>query len=190
MPFEQIYLQSAEAWRNWLAENHEKEKGIWLVYYKKHTGKPRIPYNEAVEEALCFGWIDSIVKRIDDERYMQKFTPRNPKSNWSPSNKKRIEKLIRSGKMTDAGRQAIEIAKQNGKWDEKTDAQKDYTFSDELFQLLKSNSKAFTGFTALPASHQKQYTQWVMSAKKHETQVRRMGKMIGLLESGEKMKVM
>ena len=190
MDLPQIYLGTTAEWQEWLQKNHASQKGIWLVYYKKHTGKPRIPYNEAVEEALCFGWIDSIIKRIDDERYMQKFTPRNPKSNWSPSNKKRIEKLIRSGKMTDAGRQAIEIAKQNGKWDEQTDAQIDYTFSEKFVKLLKSNSKAFTGFTALPASHQKQYTQWVMSAKKTETQVRRMEKMIGLLKSGEKMKIM
>jgi len=190
MPFQQIYLQNAHAWRNWLSENHEKQKGVWLVYYKKHTGKPRVPYNEAVEEALCFGWIDSIVKRLDDERYMQKFTPRNPKSKWSASNKKRIEKLIGLGTMTGSGMRLVEIAKRNGKWDEETDAQKDFAFSEELRKFLKSNKKAFPRFTALPPSHQKQYTQWVMSAKKAETQIRRMEKMIKSLVSGEEMKMM
>ena len=190
MPFEQIYLRTSKAWRNWLEEYHEKEKGIWLVYYKKHTGKPRVPYNEAVEEALCFGWIDSIVKRIDDARYMQKFTPRNPKSNWSPSNKKRVEKLISLGKMAEAGIRTVEVAKENGKWDDQTDAQKTYTFSNELLELLKSNLKAFAEYSTLPASHKKQYTGWIMSAKKPETQFRRMKEMLRLLESGEKMKMM
>ena len=190
MEHTQIYLQTTKTWRKWLQKNHDKEKGIWLVYYKKHTGKASIPYNDAVEEALCFGWIDSIVKRIDDERYMQKFTPRNPKSNWSPSNKKRIEKLIGLGKMAEAGMHAVEIAKENGKWDEETDIQKDFSFSDELLSLLNSNLKAFTKYSALSASHKKQYTQWVMSAKKPETQIRRMKEMINLLESGGKMKMM
>ena len=94
MDIQQIYLKTPEEWRKWLQENHTTQKEIWLIYYKKHTGKARVPYNEAVEESLCFGWIDSTIKRIDDERYMQKFTPRNPKSNWSLSNKKRIEKLV------------------------------------------------------------------------------------------------
>lgn len=190
MDLHQIYLKNPSGWRNWLQKNHLSEKGIWLIYFKKHTGKASIPYNDAVEEALCFGWIDSIVKRLDDERYMQKFTPRNPKSKWSPSNKKRIEKLIGLGKMTDFGMRLVAIAKRNGKWDEETDAQKDFAFSEELRKFLKSNKKAFPRFTALPPSHQKQYTQWVMSAKKAETQIRRMEKMIKSLVSGEEMKMM
>lgn len=189
MDHHQIFLPTSEDWRAWLEANHQAEKGIWLIYYKKHTGKPRVPYNEAVEEALCFGWIDSTVKRIDDERYMQQFTPRKPKSNWSHSNKKRVEKLIQEGKMTNAGMRLVEIAKQNGKWDEQTEAQKIFTFSEELLSLLQSNLKAFAQYLSLPPSHQKQYTQWVMSAKKPETQERRMKEMIRILESGEKIKI-
>lgn len=189
MDFSQIYLPTTEDWRSWLETYHQAERGIWLVYFKKHTGKPRVPYNEAVEEALCFGWIDSTVKRIDEERYMQQFTPRNPKSNWSPSNKKRVEKLILDGKMTEAGLRLVEIAKQTGKWDEETDAQKTFTFSEELLNILQSNLKAFAQYLSLPPSHQKQYTQWVMSAKKAETRERRMKEMIRILENGEKMKM-
>lgn len=86
----QLYLPTRSEWRQWLSKNHAGVKVIWLVYYKKHTGKPSIPYDDAVEEALCFGWIDSTIKRIDDERYMQKFTPRNLKSEWSDLNIRRV----------------------------------------------------------------------------------------------------
>lgn len=98
-----LYVKKRGEWRKWLEKNHQKESEIWLVYYKKHTKKPSIPYNDAVEEALCFGWIDSSEKRIDKERYAQRFTPRKPKSNWSESNKERVRKLIVQGKMTPAG---------------------------------------------------------------------------------------
>ena len=84
----ELYVTNREDWRAWLEQNHATEKEVWLLYYKKHTGKPTIPYDDAVEEALCFGWIDSTVKRIDDEKYTQKFTPRNDRSVWSESNKK------------------------------------------------------------------------------------------------------
>jgi len=190
MDIQQIYLKTPEEWRKWLQENHTTQKEIWLIYYKKHTGKARVPYNEAIEESLCFGWIHSTIKRIDDERYMQKFTPRNPKSNWSLSNKKRIEKLVGLKKMAEAGMRAVEVAKENGKWNEETDAQKTYAFSEEILSLLESFPKAFTAFSTLSTSYKKQYTQWIMSAKKPETKVRRMKEMMRLLESGEKMKMM
>lgn len=98
-----LYVTNRDDWRAWLNKNHKTEKEVWLIYYKNHTGKPTIPYDVAVEEALCFGWIDSIVKRIDDERYMQKFTPRKTNSNWSELNKKRVKKMIKEGRMTEAG---------------------------------------------------------------------------------------
>jgi uncharacterized protein YdeI (YjbR/CyaY-like superfamily) len=105
-------------WRSWLEKNHSSAKGIWVIYFKKHTGKPTMTYAEAVEEALCFGWIDSLTKKLDEERYMQKFTPRKNNSNWSELNKKRVEKLIAEGKMENAGFDQIEKAKKSGKWDE------------------------------------------------------------------------
>ena len=97
---ERLSFKNRDEWRNWLKDYHNIAKGIWLIYYKKHTKKPSVYYNDAVEEALCFGWIDSLVKRIDDERYMQKYTPRNPNSSWSELNKQRVEKMIAEGKMT------------------------------------------------------------------------------------------
>jgi uncharacterized protein YdeI (YjbR/CyaY-like superfamily) len=98
-----LYVTTRDEWRAWLAEHHDTEREVWLVSYKKHTGRPQIPYDDAVEEALCFGWIDSLVKTIDDERFAQKFTPRKEKSNWSESNKRRVRKLVREGRMTEAG---------------------------------------------------------------------------------------
>ena len=185
--FEQIYLPDTVSWRKWLEANHDKLNGVWLIYYKKHSGIPRVPYNEAVEEALCFGWIDSIVKRIDEERYMQKFTPRKPGSSWSESNKSRVSHLIQEGKMTPAGMKTIEVAKANGKWDEIVDAKKEFAFSDDVLTLLKSNGKAHKTFKNLSPSHKKQYTKWVMSAKKPETQLKRCREMIELLEKEEEL---
>jgi len=190
MDYPQIYISTPKDWRDWLQSNHQNEKGIWLVYYKKHTGKARVPYNEAVEEALCFGWIDSTIKRIDNERYMQKFTPRSPKSGWSVSNKKRVEKLVASGKMTEAGLKLVEAAKQNGKWEEVNDAVKNFVFSEAILSLLQSSLKAYAEYLSLSPSQQKQYTQWIMSAKKAETHERRMKEMICVLESGKKLKMM
>ena len=98
-----IYMRSRAAWRNWLQKNHKARTEVWLVYYKKHTGKPTVTYDDAVEEALCFGWIDSTVRTIDDERYMQKFTPRRPGSVWSETNIKRARRMIDQGLMTESG---------------------------------------------------------------------------------------
>ena len=103
-----LYVADREQWRAWLAEHHDKEKEIWLIYYKKGSGEPRIPYNDAVEEALCYGWIDSIVKGIDDKKYTQRFTPRKPKSNLSAMNRERVRRLLDQDKMTAAGLAAIE----------------------------------------------------------------------------------
>ena len=98
-----VYAKNRKEWRAWLAKHHAKAKEIWLVYYKKHSGKPRIPYDDAVEEALCFGWIDSTVKTVDADSFAQRFTPRRHGSEWSELNKERVRKLLANGKMTPAG---------------------------------------------------------------------------------------
>lgn len=183
--FDQIYIETAAEWRKWLAEHHDKQKGIWLIYYKKHTGKPRVAYDDAVEEALCFGWIDSTVRRIDDELFMQQFTPRNAKSNWSELNKKRVDKLMRSGKMMPPGMILVEVAKQNGKWYEIDLPQQQYELSPEIINLLKSNKKAHQAYLKLTPSKRKLFTNWVMSAKRTETQQKRCNEMIELLNKGE-----
>src|SRR5688572_6641236 len=108
--------KSRSAWREWLEKNHGTSSGIWLVYAKKHTGLPSVSYEDAVLEALCFGWIDSLMKSIDDRFHMQMFTPRKPKSAWSATNKARVATLIKSGLMTPAGLAAIALAKKTGTW--------------------------------------------------------------------------
>lgn len=102
-----FYAPDRKTWREWLEKNHNKEKEIWLVYFRKTTGKPTVTYPEAVEEALCFGWIDSIEKGLDSERFIGRFTPRKPKSNWSESNRARVKRLIENGLMTASGRKAL-----------------------------------------------------------------------------------
>src|ERR1044071_7571701 len=114
--FDHFYAKDRKTWRKWLAKNHKLLPGIWLIYYKKDSGKSRVPYAEAVEEALCYGWIDSTQRPLDEESYMQLFMPRKPKSGWSKLNKERVQRLIEEGQMTPAGLEKIELAKQNGSW--------------------------------------------------------------------------
>lgn len=106
-----LYVTKKDMWKEWLEKFHDKEKEIWLVFYRKGSGKQRISYNDSVEEALCFGWIDSIEKGIDNERFAQRFTPRKPKSQWSETNKERVRRLIKDGKMTQAGLAVLENKK-------------------------------------------------------------------------------
>jgi len=113
---EKLHVTNRDEWLAWLRENHDTKKGVWLLHYKKHTGKPSIPYDDAIEEALCFGWIDSIIKKIDDEKFARRFTPRKGKSRWSELNKKRARKMMKAGKMTEAGIAKIREAKKSGEW--------------------------------------------------------------------------
>ncbi len=182
-----LHLTNRKDWRLWLSENHRSEKEIWLVYYKKHTGKPRVPYGDAVEEALCFGWIDSIVKTIDNERYMQKFTPRKAKSNWSDSNIRRVEKLIGNGKMTEAGLEKIRAAKTNGSWDKIITSTKPFEMPVELEKALATNKSARDFFASLSPSCRRQYIGWIDSAKKEETIQKRVKEAIGLLRKNQKL---
>jgi len=114
---EEKYFKSAHEWRSWLAENFEKSSGIWLIYYKKATAKPSMNYEESIEEALCYGWIDSIIRKIDNEKFAHKFTPRKNTSKWSESNKSRVKNLIEQKRMASPGLTKVSIAKENGMWD-------------------------------------------------------------------------
>jgi uncharacterized protein YdeI (YjbR/CyaY-like superfamily) len=160
---------SREEWRAWLQENHSGVGEVWLVYYKKHTGKPSITYAESVEEALCFGWIDGIKKRIDDERYAHRFTPRKASSKWSPLNIKRARLLIGQGKMTPPGLACFD---QRLKYDEDfigVENAGEPTLPPETEKVLKSNSRAWDNFTALAPGYRKQYIGWLVTAKRPDT---------------------
>lgn len=182
-----LYVINRKDWRAWLEENHAKEKEVWLIYFKKHTGKPRIPYDDAVEEALCFGWIDSIVRKIDDERYCQRFTPRKEKSNWSMPNKRRVEKLIINGRMAKTGLEKVKAAKANGSWDKRSGSEQPFEMPVELAGGLDKNTNAKDFFDSLSPSFQKQYIGWIASAKKEETKQRRVSEAVSLLERKQKL---
>jgi uncharacterized protein YdeI (YjbR/CyaY-like superfamily) len=113
---EVVLPDSRDAWRSWLEQHHDRVSRVWLVMFKKASGKATLDYDDAVEEGLCFGWVDSLVRRVDDERYIQLFTPRKTRSPWAPSNKERVGRLLAAGKMAPAGVEAVEAAKRNGTW--------------------------------------------------------------------------
>ena len=120
----QLHVTSLQEWRDWLAAHHEDESEVWLVFFKKKTGKQVFSYAESVEEALCFGWIDSLERGVNEEEYALRFTPRGKKSKWSESNKDRVERLINQGKMTEAGLRVVREAKEDGRWGEKEGEEK------------------------------------------------------------------
>ncbi|MCU0354784.1 MAG: YdeI/OmpD-associated family protein, partial [Cytophagales bacterium] len=152
---------SRAEWRQWLAENHAAETGVWLVYYKKGTGRPSVTYDEAVEEALCFGWIDSVPNKMDDERYKQLFSPRKPRSGWSRVNKERLERLTAAGLMASAGLAAIETAKQNGSWT-KLDAVENLEMPDDLqTAFAAADAVALEHFTAFARSTKRGILEWL-----------------------------
>lgn len=183
----QLCFTTSQEWREWLHKNHDQETEVWLVFYKKKTGKPCISYDAAVEEALCFGWIDSIVRKIDEEKYAQKFTPRKDKSKWSESNKNRIAKLIQEERMTEIGLMKIQAAKANGQWEKPDRPEINYDLPEELQSAFQENTKAKENFEHLALSYQKQFIAWIKTAKREETKKKRIQESISLLERGEKL---
>ncbi len=179
-PPKTLSVKDRKAWRAWLSRNHTRLKEIWLVFYKKHTGKATVSYEDAVQEALCFGWIDSTVRRIDDERYIQLFTPRKKGSNWSDLNKRRVNKLIEEGLMTEAGLQKIEEAKKNGSW-KNLDAVEKLRVPADLAKTLSAKKKAKDAFSALSPSRKKAFLYWIGSAKTEATRTKRIAETVRLV---------
>ena len=174
-------------WRNWLKKNHLKKDSIWLIFNKKDSPNPNLNWSEAVDEALCFGWIDSTKKSIDDEKYMQLFTPRKSKSIWSEHNKKRAEKLIEKGLMKDSGLGAINEAKRNGMWDQSSSTYDERNIPEELKAALKKNISAKNFYDRLAPTYKKQFHWWIVSAKRKETKEKRIIEAIKLLKANKKL---
>jgi len=161
-----------------------------MIFYKKHTGKPGISYDASVEEALCFGWIDSIVKKIDDEKFTRKFTPRKSRSKWSELNKKRAKKMIDSGKMTETGLARIREAKENGEWFKSSliRARREELEDPSYFEeVLAENEKARENFNNLAPTYRRHFIGWISSAKREETRKRRIQEAVKLLEQNKKL---
>lgn len=184
-----LRVETRSEWRQWLEEHHASETEIWFVFYKKHTGVANVAYGDAVEEALCFGWIDSLVKRLDDDRYAQKFTPRRPGSVWSEPNKARVERMIAQGRMAEPGLRLVNEAKASGEWEnrhERPKADVDLV-PEELQAALNANPAAAETFQALAPTYRKQYILWIATAKRQETRARRTREAIDKLERGERL---
>ncbi len=179
-----LYPHNRKEWREWLEKNHQISRGLWVIYYKKDTNKPTISYEEAVEDALSFGWIDSKVNALDEDRYMQIFTPRKPGSTWSRINKKRIKKVIQQGLMTPAGMKKIEAAKKDGSWSILDDVE-DLIIPKDLKKAFKMNSTAEIHYSNFSNSSKKAILFWIASAKRPETRNNRIKKTVEMLSHNE-----
>jgi len=172
---ERLFAVDRKQWRTWLAANHDRTKEIWLVRYKKHTGVVCVPYDDAVEEALCFGWIDGLVKREDDATYVIRFTPRRPGSVWSVSNKQRVARMVGAGQMTEAGLAMVREGKRSGAWDRAEEMEDFSVVPPPLEAALAANPAARRFYDRLTPSQRKHYNGWVVCAKRPETRRRRAG---------------
>jgi uncharacterized protein YdeI (YjbR/CyaY-like superfamily) len=181
----QVRPKSRAAWRKWLEEHHATSRGVWLVFAKKHTKLPSLSYDEAVQEALCFGWIDSLVKSIDDRFHMQTFTPRKAKSAWSALNRNRAARLIETGLMTAAGLAFIKLAKKTGQWEAHKTSEA-LKVPPELRRAIDANPAAKKNWPAYTESQRTRFLSMVNGAKRPETRARRVARVIEIVSSGVK----
>jgi uncharacterized protein YdeI (YjbR/CyaY-like superfamily) len=170
---ERIYATNAADLHDWLAANHATSRAVWLVFYKKASGLPSVSWSDAVDEALCFGWIDSKVKQVDEERYEQYFTPRKPTSVWSQINKEKVDRLIAEGRMEEPGMRAIEVAKKNGSWTI-LDGPNALVVPDDLAAALDAEPAARRGYEGFSASTKRAILAWIALAKRPDTRDRRI----------------
>jgi len=183
-----VEVEDRAAWRAWLEQHHSTVPAIWLLFWKRHTGKQGLSYEDAVQEALCFGWIDSIVKALDVDRYLQKFTPRSNTASWSPTNRGRLRVMIAEGRMTEAGlakvSQEVLSALEAPAAEE---ARPSAELPSGLEKVLRSERRAWKGFQRLSAAEKRRHVGWIMAAKRDETRRRRLAEVTGLLAEGRKL---
>lgn len=185
VPPNSIHALSRAAWRVWLSEHHERKEGVWLITYKKATGKPTVDYNTAVEEALCFGWIDSKGNKLDDERTMLWFAPRKAKTGWSKPNKERIERLLAAGLLMPAGLAKIEAAKADGSWTA-LDAIEALEIPPDLAAALALYPNAAQYFDAFPRSVKRGILEWISTAKQPATRAKRIEETARLAQDNQR----
>lgn len=182
-----FYPISIDAWRNWLMENHDKEVSIWLLCYKQKSDKPSISWSDAVDQALCFGWIDSTRKSVDHESFIQYFTKRKPKSLWSKINKEKVNQLMEKGLMTEAGFKSIEIAKQNGSWNS-LDEVEELIIPEELATAFEKHPGSKDFYLSLSKSVKKMVLHWIVMAKRPESKAKRIDEFVANASQGLKPK--
>lgn len=173
------------AWRSWLEKNHAKEKSRFLIIYKKTSDVPSVYYPEAVDEALCFGWIDSVPKKRDEQSYYVLFSKRNPKSNWSAVNKAKVKKLMAEGKMAPAGLAMVELAKRTDTWSALNEVDQ-LKVPEDFAKALSANPTALAYWKAFPASAKRGILEWLFNAKRPETRSKRLAEAIRLAEQNKR----
>ncbi len=174
-----FHAKSRKEWREWLEKNHQSEKSVWLIIYHKSSDTESVYYDEAVEEAICFGWIDSIAHKRDGESKYQFFAQRKPKSNWSKANRERVQKMIRLGLMTPSGQKLIDLAKETGTWEALVDVQNS-VIPEDLQKQLNQNEAALKNFLAFPPSSKRIILEWILNARKDETRQKRIEETVRL----------
>lgn len=182
--YPQLELADRDAWERWLERNHETASGVWLRFAKKASGRTTVGYAEAVDVALCFGWIDGQVQRLDDDHYLQKFTPRRKRSRWSQINTERVARLVGEGRMRPAGRAQVELAKADGRWDAAYPSPARAQVPEDLQAALDRNERAAETFGSLSKSARYTILYAIGDAKRPETRARRIRKYVDLLEQG------
>ena len=177
----ELELRTRRQWRRWLQQHHASNPGVWLVFRKEHTGIKSMPYEDSVREALCFGWVDSLIRRLDDDRYARKFTPRRPTSKWSAINRRRWAELKAAGLLAPAGLAAPPT--------DNTYAPKPQIpeLPGYIAKAFKTNAKAWESFSRLASSHRRHYVVWIHTARRPETRQKRIGVAIAMLAGGKKL---
>ena len=180
-----FYAKTRDEWRNWLTENCQSEKSVGLIVYHKKSKTPSVHFREAIEEAVCFGWVDSRADKRDDESFYLLFSRRNPKSSWGKVSKERAEKMIKAGLMTIHGQAIIDLAKKTGTWDALADAH-NAVIPDDLQKLFDKNKTAFENFQSFSSSSKRIILEWILKAKKSETRQKRIVQAVELAEKNIK----
>jgi uncharacterized protein YdeI (YjbR/CyaY-like superfamily) len=186
-PDHPLHLQSRDEWRGWLQANHAAETEAWLVILKKQTAGPGVYLDEALDEAVCFGWIDSVMKSPKADFYYLRFTPRKPGSVWSVSNQQRVERLIAQGRMTEAGMAKVREAMQNGEWEAAIRREDTSILPDDLRQSLEGNPTAQANFERYPTSQKKQFLYWLASAKTEKTRQKRLQQIVEMAANNRRL---
>jgi uncharacterized protein YdeI (YjbR/CyaY-like superfamily) len=181
-----LSLNKSRDWGKWLSANHSKAEGVWLRFFKKGSNIPTLTYEEALLEALCYGWIDGQSKSFDEKSWVQRFTPRRPKSVWSKRNTERIARLIREGRMKKAGLKQVEAAKADGRWEKAYDSPKDMVIPEDFLKELSKNKKAKAFFETLNKANTYAIGWRLQTAKKPETRIKRMKEILVMLKAGKK----
>ncbi|WP_407344069.1 YdeI/OmpD-associated family protein [Pengzhenrongella phosphoraccumulans] len=184
-PSDRVHPETADAWRSWLADNHTRDVGVWVVSWKQHTGRPRVSYEDAVTEALAFGWVDSKAVTLDDDRSMLWYSPRRPKSAWSRPNKQRVERLLAEGRMTPAGQRMVDLARASGTWSLLDDVE-DLIVPDDLAAAFAARPGAAAHWDAFPRSVRRGILEWIVQAKRPETRANRVRETAERAAKGER----